>query len=77
MGGADQAACLAGPGLIQAPAIGVRALIDAGELVKVLPQHPAEPMPVTLLYANRRNLPWRVRVFMDWVAGTLAPFLSD
>lgn len=73
---AYQAACLAGLGLIQAPALGVRALIEAGKLVEVLPQYSAEPMPVTLLYANRRNLPKRVRVFMDWIAETLASCIS-
>jgi len=25
-------------------------------------------MPVTLLYAQRRHLPTRMRVFMDWLA---------
>ncbi len=73
---AYQAACLAGLGLIQTPAVGTRALIDAGKLVEVLPQYPPEPMPVTLLYANRRNQPKRVRVFMDWIAETLAPYLT-
>jgi DNA-binding transcriptional LysR family regulator len=72
---AYQAACLAGLGLIQAPASGVHGLIERGELVEVLPQHRAEPMPVTLLYPQRRHLSRRVRAFMDWVEETLAPHL--
>ena len=36
----------------------------------------AEPMPVTLLYAQRRHLPQRVTAFMDWVAGVIQPELS-
>jgi DNA-binding transcriptional LysR family regulator len=68
---AYQAACLAGLGLIQAPVIGVREGIAGGQLVEVLPQFRPEPMPVSLLYAHRRNLPKRVRVFMDWVAEIL------
>ena len=39
-----------------------------GELVEVLAQYRPEPMPVSLLYAHRRNLPKRVRVFMEWIA---------
>jgi DNA-binding transcriptional LysR family regulator len=65
---AYQAACVAGLGLIQVPETGVRRLIDEGQLVEVLPQHAAEPMPVSLLYANRRHLSKRVQVFMSWMA---------
>ncbi len=68
---AYQAACLAGLGLIQAPAPGVRALIASGALVEVLPQLSAEPMPLSLLYPQRRHLSQRVRVFMDWIADTI------
>ncbi len=73
---AYEAACLAGLGLIQAPAVGLRHLVEQGLLVEVLPQYRAEPMPVSLLYANRRNLSKRVRVFMDWMAETLRPHLD-
>ena len=73
---AYQEACLAGMGLIQAPASGLRALLERGALVEVLPHYRAEPMPVTLLYPHRRHLPRRVRVFMDWLEATLAPHLS-
>jgi DNA-binding transcriptional LysR family regulator len=65
---AYQAACVAGLGLIQVPETGVRRLIDEGQLVAVLPHHLAEPMPVSLLYANRRHLSRRVQVFMAWMA---------
>lgn len=71
-----QAACLAGLGLIQVPEIGVRALMQAGHLVEVLPAHCAAPMPVSLLYANRRHLPKRVQVFMQWLAEILGPYLA-
>jgi DNA-binding transcriptional LysR family regulator len=68
-------ACLAGLGLIQAPRTGVAPLLDDGSFIEVLPKLAAEPMPVTLLYPQRRNLPRRVRAFMDWVAELLAPSL--
>jgi DNA-binding transcriptional LysR family regulator len=61
-------ACLAGLGIIQVPAVGVGDLTAQGRLLPVLANHTASPMPVTLLYANRRNLSKRVRVVMDWLA---------
>jgi DNA-binding transcriptional LysR family regulator len=73
---AYEAACLAGLGLIQAPAAGVQHLISQGRLIEVLHGFPAEPMPVSLLYANRRNLPKRVHVFMNWMADVLQPLLA-
>lgn len=63
----------AGLGLIQAPEIGVREHLARGELVEVLAEYRPEPMSV--LYAHRRNLPKRVRVFMDWAAEILARVL--
>jgi DNA-binding transcriptional LysR family regulator len=70
------AACLAGLGLIQRPLMGMREYLDRGQLVEVLPQYRPAPMPVSLLYAHRRNLPKRLRVFMDWIAETLRPALA-
>ncbi|MDH5824124.1 LysR family transcriptional regulator [Luteimonas sp. RD2P54] len=73
---AYQAACLAGLGMVQVPLQGARALLDAGELVEVLPQYAAEPMPVSLLYPHRRNLSPRVRIFMDWLGEAMRPYLE-
>lgn len=70
-------ACAAGLGLIQAPLLGVRELIDRGLLVEVMPEHPAPPMPVTLLYAHRRHLSQRVRVVMDWLADVVQAHLRS
>jgi DNA-binding transcriptional LysR family regulator len=74
---AYQSAALAGLGIIQVPALGIRRLIDEGRLVSVMEQWTAEPMPVSLLYANRRQLAPRVLAFMDWLALVLAPHLGD
>ena len=74
---AYQAACLAGLGLIQAPYLGVRHLVEQGQLVLVLPEFTGEPMPVSLLYANRRNLPKRVQALMAWLADTLGAHLRQ
>lgn len=74
---AYQAACLAGLGLIQVPFVGVRALIAQGQLVEVLTNWPAPPMPLSLVYAHRRNLSTRVRVVMDWLHGVLVAYLDE
>lgn len=74
---AYEAACLAGLGLIQAPMLGLQELVDEGRLVEVLPQWTGEPMPVTLLYPNRRHLSKRVEVLMAWLADVLAQKRAD
>ena len=65
---AYMAACLAGLGIIQVPAVAVQEHIRGGLLVALLPDLAAPPMPLNLLYAHRRNLSKRVRVVMDWLA---------
>ncbi len=72
---AYQAACLAGLGLIQVPEVGVRDLLQQGLLQTVLPDYLPAPMPMTLLYANRRNLPTRVRLVMDWLVAVAQDYL--
>ncbi|MCQ4312179.1 LysR family transcriptional regulator [Pseudomonas stutzeri] len=64
-------ACLGGFGLIQVPLAGVREALDRGDLQLVLPDHVPAPMSASLLYAHRRNLPRRVRAFMDWLGGLI------
>lgn len=61
------AACLSGLGLIQIPAYDVRAQLEAGTLVEILPAARAAPLPLALLFPHRRHLPQRVRVFADWL----------
>ncbi|MDM0011632.1 LysR family transcriptional regulator [Variovorax sp. J22P168] len=73
---AYKAACIAGLGLIQSPRLGLRDALADGRLVEVMPELPGEPMPVSLVYANRRHQPKRVLAFMDWVAGVLQPWLQ-
>ena len=65
------ACCLAGLGLIQIPAYDVKRHIDAGELVEVMPDHRAEPMPMALLYSHRQHLSRRLQVFADWLEALL------
>lgn len=61
------ACCLSGLGLIQIPAYDVRAHLETGALVEVLPVYRAEPLPMTLLFPHRHHLSRRVQVFADWL----------
>ncbi|MFO1049763.1 MAG: LysR family transcriptional regulator [Geminicoccaceae bacterium] len=65
------ACCLAGLGLIQLPAYDAASHLAAGELVAVMPEHRAPPMPITLLYPHRHHLARRVQVLIDWLAQLL------
>lgn len=65
------ACCLAGLGLIQIPAYDVQHHLDAGELVEVMPDYRAAPMPMTLLYPHRQHLSRRLQVFADWLEALL------
>jgi LysR family transcriptional regulator, regulator for bpeEF and oprC len=60
------ACCLAGLGLIQVPAFDVREHIEAGRLVEVLPEYPAAPMPLSIVYPYRRHLSSSLQAFIDW-----------
>lgn len=73
---AYESACLAGLGLIQAPAAGLQSYLESGELVPVLEAFVAPPMPVSLLYARQAHVPHRLRAFMDWLAALLEPRLG-
>lgn len=66
------ACCLAGLGLIQIPAYDVRAHLEAGELVEVMSDLRAAPMPIALLYPHRQHASRRLQVFLDWVTALLA-----
>lgn len=61
------ACCLAGAGLIQIPAYDVSGHLAAGELVEVLHDWPAPPMPVHIVYPHRRHLSRRMQSFCNWL----------
>jgi DNA-binding transcriptional LysR family regulator len=73
---AYRAACLAGLGIIQVPRLGVRAMLEAGILVEILPDFPSEPMTVSLVHGHGRSVPKRVRIVMTWLAGLITPRLG-
>jgi len=70
------ACCRAGLGLIQIPRYDVQHLLDAGDLVEVLPSFRPAPMPVSLLYPHRRQQPRRLAVFQDWFRALMQPYFE-
>ena len=65
-----------GLGIVQIPQVGLRCHIANGRLKQVLPEFTIDTMPVNLLYAKRRNLSRRIRIFMDWLTEVVADYLK-
>ena len=61
------AGCLAGLGICQDPLGVVEKFLKSGALVEVLPKFRPEPMPVKIVYPQRKLLSKRMRVFLDWL----------
>lgn len=71
---AYEAACVGGLGIIQIPRLADTYQQQRGALIEILPEYRPTAMPVSLLYAHRRHLPQRCRVFMDWLEGLLGEY---
>lgn len=56
-----------GLGLAQMPVFHIERDLAAGRLVRVLPDDPLPPGPVSVLYPRSRQLSPRVRLFIDWI----------
>lgn len=65
------ACCKAGLGLIQVPRFDVRDQVKSGELIEVMPDFRAQPMPMNLLYPHRKHLSRRHQLFADWLGQLL------
>lgn len=61
------ACCEAGLGIVQLSRYRVTRQLAAGHLREVLPDLPPPALPVHVLYAPQRQLPTRLRVFVDWL----------
>lgn len=64
-----------GLGLVQVPRYRREAELVDGTLIEVLAEHKPPPLPISVLYPKSRQLSPRVRVFIDWLVGTVAPKL--
>ncbi|HTD02598.1 LysR substrate-binding domain-containing protein [Undibacterium sp.] len=61
------AAGLAGLGVLHVPAFVAKPHIEAGNLVSLLDNWAADPVPISIVYSANRHLSARVRVFVDWM----------
>ena len=66
--GLVSAAC-AGLGLTQVPDLIANDAVKAGLLEEVLALYRPPPMPISVVFATRRNMPLRLRVFIDALVG--------
>ena len=73
---AYRAACLAGLGIAQAPRLGARAAIAAGELVEILQDFTCAPMPVSLVQESASRAGKPARAVMTWLTQVVTPVLG-
>jgi DNA-binding transcriptional LysR family regulator len=59
--------CEAGLGIAQIPRYRIAAALKSGRLRELLPEHPPPSLPMTVLYPQQRQMPARLRVFVDWL----------
>ncbi len=74
--GAIKFAALAGRGIALLPEILVRKDLLAGYLHRVLPAWEAQPVTFNAVYASRRGLSAKVRVFIDYLVDSLNGMLD-
>jgi DNA-binding transcriptional LysR family regulator len=59
--------CEAGLGIAQMPRYRIGEALKNGKLREILPAHPPPSLPMTILYPQQRQVPARLRVFIDWL----------
>ncbi|MDO1529187.1 LysR substrate-binding domain-containing protein [Fulvimonas sp. R45] len=66
------ACCEAGLGIAQFPRYRIAGALAGGSLCELLPGLPPPTLPVHVLYAPQRQMPARLRVFVDWLVELMA-----
>ena len=59
--------CEAGLGIAQMPRYRIVDGLKSGRLREILPSCPPPSLPMTVLYPQQRQMPARLRVFVDWL----------
>lgn len=59
--------CEAGLGIAQMPRYRITDALTSGSLRELLPAYPPPSLPMTVLYPQQRQMPARLRVFVDWL----------
>lgn len=70
-------AALAGMGVLLQPQEVVRAALDAGSLVRLLPDYTAPTRPMHVLYAPDRRITPKLRSFLDFAVEVFGPESGD
>jgi DNA-binding transcriptional LysR family regulator len=69
-------AAIAGAGIARVMSYKMEAARRAGRLVIVLDAFEKEPLPIHIVYTERRPMPVKLRVFLDWLAPRLKARLA-
>src|SRR5271165_346960 len=69
-------AAIAGAGIARVMSYKMESARRAGRLVIVLDSFEKEPLPVHIVYTERRPMPLKLRVFLDWLAPRLKARLA-
>ncbi|CZT36939.1 LysR family transcriptional regulator [Rhizobium sp. 9140] len=70
-------AAIGGLGIAVAPGFMINGALENGTLVEVLPGWSIEPVPLYIVYPQRRHLSNKVRVFVDWLAKLMQTLPAD
>jgi DNA-binding transcriptional LysR family regulator len=69
-------AAVAGSGVTRVMSYKMEAARRSGALVLVLEEFEKEPLPVHILHAERKPMPLKLRVFLDWLTPRLKALLA-
>ena len=70
-------AAIGGLGIAVAPGFMINAALESGALIEVLPEWKIQPVPLYIVYPQRRHLSNKVRVFVDWLAKLMQTLPAD
>jgi len=59
--------CIAGLGIAQFSRYRIERELAEGSMIELLPDTPPPTLPITVLYPPQRQMPARLRVFVDWL----------
>ncbi|TAL87277.1 MAG: LysR family transcriptional regulator [Rhodanobacter sp.] len=64
--------CQIGMGIAQFPRYVIAEALASGEMLELLADTPPPALPMTVLYPQQRQMPLRLRVFVDWLVALIA-----
>ena len=68
---------LNGQGITKAPEWMVKHYVESGRLVKLLNEYEVDDIPMHILYPQNRQIPLKVRCFIDFVIENIDQYLSE